>query len=488
MTASAVRPPRKKLSLPTKLFYGFGTVAFGVKDQGFSYLLLIFYNQVIGLPAHLVGLVIMIAMIFDAISDPLIGQVSDNWRSKWGRRHPFMYAAALPVAITYGLLWNPPELSQTGMFFYLLAVAVMIRTFITLYEIPSTALAAELTTDYDERTKVLSYRYFFAWWGGLTMVLLAFQVFLRPTAEYPVGQLNRDGYVTYGLVAAGIMLFAILVSAIGTHRHIPDLVTPPQRKLTFGQVMKEMAGTLSNRSFLVLIMAGLFNAMAGGLTLSLNLYFNTYFWELSAAEISLFAIGNFISAALAFGLAAPLSKRMGKKGAAQLTKVAAFFIGAAPITLRLLGVFPDNGEPIVVPLLFLQTTLSTGLSITAAILISSMIADVVEDSELKTGRRSEGLFFAAASFVNKAVSGIGIFASSMILLAIAFPQNAQPGQVPEEVIFNLGLLYVPLLGLLYAAAIAFVAFYAITRDKHEASVRQLASEAGADGIETPGPQ
>ena len=76
----------------------------------------------------------------------------------------------------------------------------------------------------------------------------------------------------------------------------------------------------------------------------------------------------------------------------------------------------------------------------------------------------------------------------MILLAIAFPQNAQPGQVPDEVIFDLGLFYVPLLGLLYAAAVAFVAFYAITRDKHEASVRQLAAEAGADGIETPGPQ
>ncbi|HMP62507.1 MAG TPA: MFS transporter, partial [Phenylobacterium sp.] len=157
MSESPARPAAKRLSLPTKLFYGFGTVAFGVKDQGFSYLLLIFYNQVIGMPAHTVGLVIMIAMIFDAISDPLIGQMSDNWRSKWGRRHPFMYAAAIPVAITYGLLWNPPELSETGLFFYLLGVAVLIRTFITLYEIPSTALAAELTTDYDERTKVLSY-------------------------------------------------------------------------------------------------------------------------------------------------------------------------------------------------------------------------------------------------------------------------------------------------------------------------------------------
>ena len=427
-------------------------------------------------------------MIFDAISDPVIGQMSDNWRSRWGRRHPFMYAAALPVAITYGLLWNPPEMSQTALFFYLLVVAVMIRTFITLYEIPSTALAAELTTDYDERTKVLSYRYFFAWWGGLAMTLAAFQVFLRPDAEHPVGQLNPAGYVNYGLCAAAVMLFAILVSAIGTHRHIPDLVTPPQRKLTFGQTMKEMAGTLANKPFLVLICAGLFNAMAGGLVLSLNLYFNTYFWELTAREISIFAIGNFISAAIAFGLAAPLSLKMGKKGAAQVTKVLSFVIGATPITLRLLGVFPENGDPIIVPILFVQTTLSTGLSITASILISSMIADVVENSELKTGRRSEGLFFAAASFVNKAVSGIGIFASSLILLLIAFPQGAQPGQVPDEVIRDLGLLYVPILGALYAAAIAFVAFYGITREGHRESVARLAAAAGADGIEEPGPR
>ena len=320
------------------------------------------------------------------------------------------------------------------------------------------------------------------------MTLAAFQVFLRPDAEHPVGQLNPAGYVNYGLCAAAVMLFAILVSAIGTHRHIPDLVTPPQRKLTFGQTMKEMAGTLANKPFLVLICAGLFNAMAGGLVLSLNLYFNTYFWELTAREISIFAIGNFISAAIAFGLAAPLSLKMGKKGAAQVTKVLSFVIGATPITLRLLGVFPENGDPIIVPILFVQTTLSTGLSITASILISSMIADVVENSELKTGRRSEGLFFAAASFVNKAVSGIGIFASSLILLLIAFPQGAQPGQVPDEVIRDLGLLYVPILGALYAAAIAFVAFYGITREGHRESVARLAAEAGADGIEEPGPR
>jgi Na+/melibiose symporter-like transporter len=491
--AEAVPDAQKqgRLSVPTKFFYGFGSVAFGVKDQGFSYLLLIFYNQVVGLPSATVGLAIMIALIIDSFLDPIMGQVSDNWRSRWGRRHPFMYAAALPVALSYLLLWNPPQgWSHEALFVYLIVVAVIIRSFITMYEIPSSALAAELTTDYDERTKVMSYRYFFAWWGGLTMTLLALKVFLTPDAEHPVGQLNPAGYVTYGYVAAAVIFFAIIVSAMGTHNQIPRLRVPPARKLSLGQLAKEMVGTLSHKSFLVLMGAGLFNAMAGGLVLSLNLYFNTYFWQLPSAQIAILAMANFISAALAFGFAAPLSKRLGKKQTAQITKVLSFVIAVAPITLRLTGVFPDNSSPALLPILFVQAVFSTGFSIISAILISSMIADVVEDSELRTGRRSEGLFFAAAAFVQKAVSGVGIFASSMILLAIGFPQNAKPGEVSDGVVSNLGLTYLFVLGGLYGAAILCVSLYRITRDSHAASLAKLAAQAeqveGGEGPERVG--
>ncbi len=143
-------------STRTKLFYGFGSVAFGIKDNGFQTILLLFYNQVIGLPAQLVGAAIMMALFIDAFLDPIVGQISDNLRTRWGRRHPFMYASALPVAVSYLLLWNPPHWSQTAMFFYLVAVAVVVRTFITCYEIPSAALAPELTDDYDQRTAFLS--------------------------------------------------------------------------------------------------------------------------------------------------------------------------------------------------------------------------------------------------------------------------------------------------------------------------------------------
>ncbi|MDG1205805.1 MAG: MFS transporter, partial [Pseudomonadales bacterium] len=140
--------------------YGFGSAAYGVKDNGFSFFLMIFYNQVLGLEGYLAGLAIMVALIFDAISDPLVGYWSDNTHSRWGRRHPFMYFSAIPVAISYYFLWNPiwQDLEQIELFAYLTCTAILVRFFITLYEIPSTSIVAELTDDYDERTRLLGYR------------------------------------------------------------------------------------------------------------------------------------------------------------------------------------------------------------------------------------------------------------------------------------------------------------------------------------------
>ena len=464
--------------MPTKLFYGFGSVAFGVKDNGFSYFLLIFYNQVMGLPAETVGLAIMIALIVDAFLDPIVGQASDNYRSKWGRRHPFMYAAAIPVAVSYLLLWNPPKaLDHQGLFFYLIGTAILIRSFITCYEIPSSALAAELTTGYDERTKLLSYRFLFGWIGGLAMYFAALKIFLTPDADHKVGQLNVEGYAHYGLAAALLMLFAILVSALGTHSQIPFLRDAPHRKLSLGTLAREMFGTLAHRSFLRILTSNLFGAMAGGLTLSISLYFTTFFWEFSSAQIALFTFASLTAALFAFAAAPMFSQKFGKKRSAMTLLLIGVSVGVSPIVLRLMGLFPENGSALLFPLIFLQNVISTGATITSNILTSSMIADVVEDSELQTGRRSEGLFFAASAFVAKAVTGIGIFTSAMLLKAAAFPQGARPGEVDPAVIARLGMIYVPVLVVLYGLCVVFMAGYRITRESHAESLRKLAAAA-----------
>lgn len=467
------------LSRATRFYYGLGGVALGLKDNGFSYLLLIFYNQVVGLPAATVGLAVMVALVLDAMIDPIIGQVSDNWRSRWGRRHPFMYASALPIALSYLLIWNPPMAwSHEALFIYLVIVAVLIRTFLALFEIPSAALAPELVTNYDDRTKLLAFRALFIWYGALIMTMLTFQVFLKADADHPVAQLNPAGYSMYGLVSAIVIFIVILVSAIGTHSEIPRLRKAQVRKIGLKQTMTEMVGSITDLTFLPLLLAGIFNAMGYGLSVALNLYFNTFFWALTAPQISLFVFAQLISSTAAVILATPMSRWLGKRNAAILAKTLAFSIGVLPIALRLMGVFPDNGHPALLPILFVQAMVSVTFASIAAVLHSSMIADVVEETELRNGRRSEGLFFAASIFVAKAVSGVGIFASSMVLLAIGFPDHAQPGDVNEEVIRNLGLVYIPALALTYVSAIGAMSFFRITRERHEANLAKLAEASG----------
>ncbi|MBS0361528.1 MAG: MFS transporter [Proteobacteria bacterium] len=477
--ASTVNPAARRLGLPTKLIYGFGTVAFGTKDNGFSTFLLIFYNQVVGLPAATVGLAIMVALVTDAFLDPIVGQISDNWRSRWGRRHPFMYASALPVAISYSLLWNPPHgWGQGALFAYLIATAILIRSFISWYEIPSTALSAELTSDYDERTSLISFRFLFLWAGGLLMYFLAFKVILTPDATHPVGQLNPAGYSTYGVVAGAIMLVAILVSAVGTHRQIPYLRRPPERRLTLKALVGEMFEALAHRSFLCLMGATLFFATAVGLGFSIGTYFYTFFWELSSAQIAVFTFSSLVGAIFAFSLTPRVSALFPSKraGALVLVPVAAA-VAVSPILLRLVGVVPANGSAVIMPLLLGAGVLSVFLGTAGAILMTSMIADVVEDSELRTGRRQEGLFFAAAAFINKAVSGVGIFAASVLLALVHFPEHAKPGEVPHEVVRNLGLVYLPVLAILYLLSLICMFGYRITREGHAESLRKLAAAA-----------
>src|SRR5206468_2832406 len=111
----------------------------------------------------------------------------------------------------------------------------------------------------------------------------------------------------------------------------------------------------------------------------------------------------------------------------------------------------------------------------------SMIADVVEDSELKTGRRSEGLFFAGSSLIQKAVTGLGVFASGIVLWLAGFPSNAVPGHVDPEVVRRFALIYVPAVVVLYSISLMIVSFFPITREAHNENLRRLAEETALAG-------
>jgi len=478
--ASALPAASGRNSIGLKLIYGVGSMAFGIKDNGFQTVLLIFYNQVVGLPPALVGLAIMIALAVDAIMDPIIGEISDTLRTPLGRRHPLMYAAAVPLGLSYLLLWNPPHASNGVLFVYLVGVSIVVRTFVSLYEAPSQALAPELSTDYAERTSLMSYRAVFQWFGGLLIYALAFLVFLTPDAAHPIGQLNPDGYKRYGLAAGALMTTSILISALGTQKRVKTFVAPTVRRRSLGQILKDVRHSLWNPSYLVLLASNFFAAAATGLALSMNLYFYTYLWGLGSKQIAAFVLPSIV-AAISGAILARLVTGRSKRAAMAALFLVGLVLSTAPMFLRVCGLFLPNGDPWLFPTLLITSALGLAPMIAAGILGASMIADVVEDSQVKTGRRSEGLFFAGATFIQKATSGVGIFLSSLMLAAVRFPADAASGQahVTPEMVRRLVLIYLPTDVVLFLICLAWLAGYRITRETHDASLRLLAKEAAA---------
>lgn len=465
------------LSRTTKFAFGLGAVAPGVIKSGFSFFLLIFYSQVVGLDAWYVGLAITIALVFDAVSDPMVGYWSDNFRSKWGRRHPFMYLAALPVAISFFFLWVPPaDASQIALFWYLLVLAIIIRTAMTFYHTPNSALAPDLTEDYQERTKIYSLRYLIAWTGAnmlsVFMFLVVFPSFQND--EYEAGQFNPEAYVSFGFIGSCVILASILASSLGTHSRIEHLNPPPaKRPMTLKLVFKELFETLSERSFISLFIAALFAAVASGMSTGLSLIFMIYFWGFSEEQIGVFSFTTFAAAFIGFFLAPLVSRTIGKKRGAMIVGLVAFGGYPLPIVLRLLDVLPPNGTPFIFFFVSAVNIVDTGLIICFQILFASMIADLVEQSELKTGRRSEGVFTAAETFVKKAVEGLGVLFASAVLFLAGVERGADASEVSADSVWYVGAYYVPMVLGLWLTMIAVISTYRIDQASHEENLRRL---------------
>jgi GPH family glycoside/pentoside/hexuronide:cation symporter len=453
-----------------KLFYGFGSIAYGIKDFGFGTLLLFYYNRVVGLPPGEVGFAIALVLVFDAFADPIVGQFSDNLRTRWGRRHPLMYFSAVPVAVSYYFLWTPPHWSQTGIFAYLVVMAILVRTFITMYEIPSAAMIPEMTDDYDQRTSFVSMRYLFGVLAAVGIGVLTYNVLLFPDATHKIGQLNPAGYPWFALASSIIMVVSILVSARGTQRYIPLFTMPVERRIPLGQMFREMGSSLWHRDFMTLVGAAIFGTVAISIGATLLVYFNTFFWQLSTKQIGLFSTVGLISAFVSPLLAGPLSKPLGKRNAALLFYFGCVVLTAAPVSLRLLGLFPANGTTLLLVLLFAERSLSALLGIACLILFSSMMADVVDDSARKTGRRSEGLFFAFIGFIGKLLSGAGTAVAGQVL---QFAGMNGKGTPPPEAVHRLAIYYLPCMVLFYGIGIVLLSRYRISRELHQENIRVL---------------
>jgi glycoside/pentoside/hexuronide:cation symporter, GPH family len=463
---------RPAVPISTRIFYGIGSVSEGVKDTAFNVFLLFYYNNVLGLSGTLVGLAIFIALCVDAITDPLMGVISDNTRTRLGRRHPYMYFAALPVALSFALLFMPPAgLQDMALFGWLLGFAILLRVSLTFYAVPSNAMAAELSSDYDERTEIISIRFFFGWMAGLGAAIAGYLLYFNTRPDGSDGRLLPQSYADFGLVCALLAGTAILICALGTQRAAR---MNPNRPDPRSHLWDDMRTVLRNPSFRALVVSAIFSAGAWGYINAVGYYVNTYFWGLTGDQLGILTLGMVLSVIVAAIGAPILGSTWDKKSTALRLAAFAIVFGPAPIVLRLMGWFPENGTRDLMVLLFFHVVILVTALIAINILTASMVADLTDEGEQASGRRLEGAFTSIIVFMIKASSGIGALLAGVMLDLIRFPRQQQIADVPPETVQTLGSVYAPAVMLLYIVSLYFLSRYRLRRADHSRILQELA--------------
>ena len=395
-------------------------------------------------------------------------------RSRWGRRHPYLYGVAVPLAIAFTLLWRPPAgWPQPALLAWLAVFAILTRLLVSLHEIPSAALLPELTRGYDERTALVGLRYIFGNFGAGISFVLAFGVFLRSTPEHPFGQLNRAGYGPFGATIAGVMLVTILLSALGTHRVIPWLHAPHRQIGGIVPKLRAIGQTLGSRNFAALAAAGLLHGINLGVHGGLAIYFTTYYWQLPAKKILWLGLLSGPAHPIAAVFAPVLAKRWGKRNACVGLFLAAIVLGNLPLAAGLLGWMPAAGTSAQFAILLADLSVVSFIGTGGFVIVTSMVADIVEEMELRTGRRSEGLLLAADTFLKKVSAGMAVAVPGLLLALVAFPPHADPATLNPEVMRRLAFFSLPLWVALGLAATSMLLFYRIDRQTHEANLVKL---------------
>ncbi|HZZ34178.1 MAG TPA: MFS transporter [Caulobacteraceae bacterium] len=457
------------LKLGTLAAYGSGMLVQDTLALGLGTLVLFYLTIFCGLSGAEAGIITGFALLVDSFVDPLAGSLSDNSRSRHGRRHPYMLLSALPIAIAFGLLFSiPRELSGPFLFVYALTMLMVVRVGLSFFQVPYIALGAELTDDYTERSTVVAARVLFTVVASLAAAFLAYGVFMSG----PTGQLNRDAYSPFAWTCGGLVLLGAGLATFGTLNMRHRLHAAPEGgSQPIGRLIAEVAEVFRNRSFCILFAACLILFVGLGAAGALTLYANTYFWKLQPMVIlgvTIILLVGYLTGVVAAGFASrSLEKRTVATIGIALIGIGQFF----PAALKVSGVLPAAAA---VPVL-MAGALCTGIGAAAATIgFQSMMADAADEHEHLFGARREGLYFAGISFSAKASSGVGNLIAGLVLDLISFPHGLEkPGAahavatIPTDTIRDLGLLYGPGASVITAISVVTLTLYRRGRREHE---------------------
>ena len=465
---------RRKISVRTKLLFASGSLQEAVVTAG-GLTTILFYNQILGVAPSLCGTAFLIVSIFDAVSDPLIGSLSDRFRSQWGRRHPFMLTSALPMAIAFYFLYQPAEgLGDIGLFIWLTGFLVLLRLGQTFYLIPHDALGAELTDDYAERTSIFGYNSVAQMILSMVTTGLMYYALFPSSPEFENGLLNEARYFLLAAIGSVTILFSIIVCTLGTIDQIPFLHDISDRdELTFRKHMGELAILLRNRNYLAVCLSMLTIYVGLGIIGVVAHYAMIYVFEMTSEEMFWGAVAKLPGVFFAIPLLAFLSARFEKQ---TIFVVATAYTGvmvSLPHFLKMFDLFPLNDSPFFLFAFYGPLFLAYLIFPVTLIIIDSQLVDISDEHELKSGSRSEGTVFSIRSFANKATHGLGGLIAGFGLEYINFPEEADIGALPPEALDGLLIMNGPVYLGIYLLGTVIMSFYSLDRQRHVEIMSEL---------------
>jgi GPH family glycoside/pentoside/hexuronide:cation symporter len=472
----SLKPSYRKIPVLDKLAYGIGNFSTGVSMQVISVFLIFYCTNILNVSGSLVGVATSAGIVWDAITDPLMGYVSDSTRSKrLGRRHIYILIGSFGLALSNFFLWSiSPNWSYRVKILALFLALFAIKTFSTIYVTPYTALGAELTNDYNERTSIQSIKTIF-FLAGLAFASVAVLIlFFKPTAEYPMGQGNPAAYPVMGLYTSLLILLLALICFFFTEKYIPILnenIEEKPSKFKLSIMFKSFLQVLKNKNFRAVAFPYMYSNLVTALLTGLGMTVFTNVFLLTSGEISII-----LAVLLAFSvLSQPFwtmtSNELDKKPALQKSLLICIVSCSLLLVLVIVKDFIKGNS-----LVFLPFAALAGFGIGGLMSLPlSMIADIIDTEELKTGVRSEGTYYGCLTLLYKLGQSIAILLVGFLLDILFFTNlSANTDEYIMGFILSIGSI------IFFALAGRSVLNYSLSKEKIAEVQKEIARKVHSE--------
>lgn len=454
--------PTPKTSALAEITWASGSFATGALYNAMALFSLFFMTTILGIEAALAGTIVLVSKLFDGITDPVMGAISDRTRHKLGPRRPYLFIGSLLIGASFALFFNLPPLGGLAGPLVALGALVLYSACYTVFTVPYLAMPPDIASSYDGRTRLMSFRVFFLMLGVLAGSAGA------PQLVKMMGS-GAAGFNFLGVAMGALAVVMGLVAFFGSKSLPFPKARPKSTEPVFAQMLtpfKDVASVLGNAPFRYLTLVKLCQLAVLAVALSCTPYFFTFVLERGPGDITKYLFTFSIVGLLSIPLWRQVIKAFGKKR----TYMVLLFVYAAGMGSWYLWV-PGEAE-----IFFYIRAIGIGVVSTGTLLCAlALLPDTMEYDRLVTGEARDGTISGVFTLVEKIAGAIGPFAIGILLQSMGLISGRDPGiiQPPEALeAVKIGISIVPAVFCL--AAVPFLMLYDLDEKKLE-EVRKAAA-------------